>query len=505
MIPDILAERYASKEIKQIWSAEGKILLERDLWIAVMKAQKELGLDIPQEAIDAYERVKNNIRIDEINKREKITRHDVKARIEEFCSLAGFEHIHKGMTSRDLTECVEQLQCYKSLEVIRTKAVAALSLLSKKAFAYKGEIIAARTHNVIAQLTTFGKRLAEFGEDFLRAVENVQSLIDSYPVRGIKGAVGTQLDQLTLFDGNADKAVLLDEKIRKFLGIGRAFGATGQVYPRTLDYEVASRLYQLASGPSSFAKTLRIMAGAELASEGFAKGQTGSSAMPHKMNSRSCERINGFHVILRGFAEMAAGLAGDQWNEGDVSCSVVRRVMLPGMFFAIDGLLETFITVLNQMKVNSAVIAAECRKYMPFLLTTTVMMNAVKKGMGREDGTLLRPPTICAPGKYPKTTFSPALPPTRECRSTPPNLKKSAKRVPPQPASPKPRRRIFAGGPTSGPSASRKPSDTARNPFYKNAFRTDIKRRIPKIFLGVAAFRESGLNSIKIFKGLKIP
>ena len=385
MIPDILAERYASKEIKQIWSAEGKILLERDLWIAVMKAQKELGLDIPQEAIDAYERVKNNIRIDEINKREKITRHDVKARIEEFCNLAGFEHIHKGMTSRDLTECVEQLQCYKSLEVIRTKAVAALSLLSKKAFAYKGEIIAARTHNVIAQLTTFGKRLAEFGEDFLRAVENVQSLIDSYPVRGIKGAVGTQLDQLTLFDGNADKAVLLDEKIRKFLGIGRAFGATGQVYPRTLDYEVASRLYQLASGPSSFAKTLRIMAGAELASEGFAKGQTGSSAMPHKMNSRSCERINGFHVILRGFAEMAAGLAGDQWNEGDVSCSVVRRVMLPGMFFAIDGLLETFITVLNQMKVNSAVIAAECRKYMPFLLTTTVMMNAVKKGMGRED------------------------------------------------------------------------------------------------------------------------
>ena len=179
MIPDILAERYASKEIKQIWSAEGKILLERDLWIAVMKAQKELGLDIPQEAIDAYERVKNNIRIDDINKREKVTRHDVKARIEEFCSLAGFEHIHKGMTSRDLTECVEQLQCYKSLEVIRTKAVAALSLLSKKAFAYKGEIIAARTHNVIAQLTTFGKRLAEFGEDFLRAVENVQSLIDS--------------------------------------------------------------------------------------------------------------------------------------------------------------------------------------------------------------------------------------------------------------------------------------------------------------------------------------
>ena len=341
MIPDILAERYASKALKDIWSAEGKILLERNLWIAVMKAQKELGLDIPQEAIDAYERVKTNIRIDEINKREKITRHDVKARIEEFCELAGFEHIHKGMTSRDLTECVEQLQVYESLKVIKIKAIAAILLLSKAARKHKATVLAARTHNVIAQLTTVGKRLAEYGEDTLRAIENLDALIATYPVRGLKGAVGTQLDQLTLFDGDASKALKLDEMVRKHLGINRAIGATGQVYPRTLDYECVSRLYQLGAGASSFAKTLRIMAGAEL--------------------------------------------AGDQWNEGDVSCSVVRRVVLPDSFFAIDGLLETFITILNQMTINTAVIAAECRKYMPFLLTTTIMMNAVKKGIGRED------------------------------------------------------------------------------------------------------------------------
>ena len=385
MIPDVLAERYASAALKKIWSAEGRILLERNLWIAVMKAQKELGLDIPQEAIDAYEKVKETIRMDEIKRREKITRHDVKARIEEFCELAGFEHIHKGMTSRDLTECVEQLQVYESLKLIRVKAVAALSMLSKIAREHKATILAARTHNVIAQLTTFGKRLAEFGEDTLRAVENLDSLINTSAVRGLKGAVGTQLDQLTLFGGDRSKAVALDEKVRKHLGISRVIGATGQVYPRALDYECVSRLYQLGAGASSFAKTLRIMAGAELASEGFAKGQTGSSAMPHKMNSRSCERINGFHVILRGYLEMAASLAGDQWNEGDVSCSVVRRVVLPDSFFAIDGLLETFATVLGQMKVNTAVIAAECRKYMPFLLTTTILMNAVKKGIGRED------------------------------------------------------------------------------------------------------------------------
>lgn len=385
IIADVLAERYASESIKNIWSAEGKILLERELWIAVMRAQKQLGLDIPQDAIDAYERVKNNIDVESIKKREKITRHDVKARIEEFCDLAGFEHIHKGMTSRDLTECVEQLQVFKSLEIIQVKAVAALGAFKSYAEKYADFPYAARTHNVIAQLTTLGKRFAMFGEDLLRAVEQLQQLIDTYPVRGIKGAIGTQLDQLTLFNGDIQKAQKLNEIILNHLGISNSFGATGQVYPRSLDYETVSRLYQIGSGPSSFAKTLRIMAGQELAGEGFAKGQTGSSAMPHKMNSRSCERLNGFMVILRGLLEMGASLAGDQWNEGDVSCSVVRRVMLPDSFFAIDGLLETFLTITRQMEVNEAVIKAERIKYMPFLLTTTVMMQAVKNGMGRED------------------------------------------------------------------------------------------------------------------------
>lgn len=385
IIADVLAERYASQRIREIWSAEGKILLERELWIAVMRAQKQLGLDIPEEAIEAYERVKNQIDVESIKRREKVTRHDVKARIEEFCDLAGYEHIHKGMTSRDLTECVEQLQVYKSLEVILIKSVSALGAFKMYAEKYADFPYAARTHNVIAQLTTLGKRFAMFGEDMIRAVEQLQQLIDTYPVRGIKGAIGTQLDQLTLFNGDAAKAKKLNEIILNHLGISNSFGATGQVYPRSLDFETVSRLYQIASGPSSFAKTLRIMAGHELAGEGFAKGQTGSSAMPHKMNSRSCERLNGFVVILRGFLEMGASLAGDQWNEGDVSCSVVRRVMLPGSFFAIDGLLETFLTIARQMEINTAVIEAECDKYMPFLLTTTVMMQAVKNGMGRED------------------------------------------------------------------------------------------------------------------------
>jgi len=177
----------------------------------------------------------------------------------------------------------------------------------------------------------------------------------------------------------------LEGRILDHLGVGAAFDTVGQVYPRGLDFEVVSVFVRLASGPSSFAKTLRIMAGHELASEGFAKGQVGSSAMPHKMNSRSCERLNGFSAILKGYLTMAAELSGDQWNEGDVSCSVVRRVFLPDSFYAIDGLIDTFLTILNQMEVYPAVIDLENQRYGPFLSTTTMLMEAVKAGAGREE------------------------------------------------------------------------------------------------------------------------
>jgi adenylosuccinate lyase len=384
MIPNILAERYASNAMTAIWSAEGRIILEREFWIAVMRGQRELGLDIPAAAINDYETAKDKVDLTSIMQREKVTRHDVKARIEEFCELAGHEQIHKGMTSRDLTENVEQLQVFRSLELIRDKSVAILKRIRARAMSYRDLTITARTHNVAAQPTTFGKRMAMFGEEMLVGFESLQRLIETYPVRGIKGAVGTQMDQLSLFGGDAEKVAELENKIARHLGISRQFTNVGQVYPRSLDFQTVSVLHQLASAPSSICKTLRLMAGHETASEGFSKGQTGSSAMPHKMNSRSCERVNGMHVLLKGYLTMAAALAGDQWNEGDVSCSVVRRVMLPDTFFAMDGLFETFLTILDQMDVYPAVIALENQHFLPFLLTTSIMMEAVKAGVGRE-------------------------------------------------------------------------------------------------------------------------
>ena len=384
MIPNVLAERYATPAMQAIWSATGRIVLEREFWIAVMKAQRELGLDIPPEAITAYEAARERVDPASIMAREKITRHDVKARIEEFNELAGHEQVHKGLTSRDLTENVEQLQVYRGLQLVRDKTVAVLRRLRERAEQWTDLVLTARTHNVAAQPTTLGKRMAMFGEELIGGLAVLDNVIASYAVRGLKGAVGTQMDQLSLFDGDAEKVAELERRVVAHLGLPAVWVNVGQVYPRSLDFRVVAALTELASGPSSFCKTLRLMAGHETASEGFAPGQTGSSAMPHKMNSRSCERVNGFHVILKGYLAMAAGLAGEQWNEGDVSCSVVRRVMLPDAFFAMDGLLETFLTILDQLDAYPAVIGAETAHYLPFLMTTTILMEAVKAGVGRE-------------------------------------------------------------------------------------------------------------------------
>jgi len=384
-VPNVLAERYASAPVRALWSPSGRIRLERELWLAVLRAQRDLGLDIPAEAIAAYEHALPEIDLDAIAERERITRHDVKARLEDFNMRAGWEKIHQGMTSRDLTENVEQLQLWRSLALLRDKAIAALARVATLARTHRDTVLTARTHNVPAQPSTLGKRLAMFGEELLRATTALQTFLDGYPLRGLQGAVGTQIDQLSLFDGDRTRAAALQDRVRTHLGLGGSWNAVGQVYPRSLDFEAVALLVQLGSGPASFARTLRLMAGHELADEGFAKGQTGSSAMPHKVNARSCERVDGLHLILKGHLTMAAGLAGDQWNEGDVACSVVRRVVLPDACFATDGLFETFLTVLDQMNVHPAVIARENARHLPFLATTTVLMAAVKAGAGREE------------------------------------------------------------------------------------------------------------------------
>jgi adenylosuccinate lyase len=384
LVPDVLAARYASPELVNLWSPEEKVRAERRLWLAVLRAQRDLGVAVPDGALEAYERVLDRVDLASIADRERVTRHDVKARIEEFSALAGHEHIHKGMTSRDLTENVEQLQIRRSLELVRDRMVAALARLARLATSYEDLVIAGRSHNVPAQATTLGKRFASAAEELLISYERVDELIARYPLRGIKGPVGTAADQLALFDGDAAKVEELDRRVARHLGFDRILGSVGQVYPRSLDLDVLAALAQAVAAPSNLATGIRLMVGHELVTEGFRAGQVGSSAMPHKMNTRSSERVNGLAVVVRGYLHMVGELAGDQWNEGDVSCSVVRRVALPDAFFATDGLFQTFLTVLDEFGAYPAVIGRELDRYLPFLATTKVLVGAVRKGVGRE-------------------------------------------------------------------------------------------------------------------------
>ncbi len=383
-IPNVLSGRYASDAMNDIWSPSAKILLERRLWIAVMNAQAALGLSIPVSAIADYESMIEQVDLQSIADRERVTKHDVKARIEEFNAVAGHEFIHLGMTSRDLTENVEQLQVRDALLLVQFKVVAALQRLASLAITYSETAITGRSHNVPAQTTTLGKRFASAADELLVAYDRIDDLIARYPLRGIKGPVGTAQDMLDLLDGDTAKLVELEASIAGHLGFERLLDSVGQVYPRSLDFDVIAALVQVAAAPSSLATTIRLMAGLDLVTEGFRPGQVGSSAMPHKMNSRSCERVNGFAVLLRGYLTMTAELAGSQWNEGDVSCSVVRRVALPDSFFAIDGLFETFLTVLDDFGAFPAVIDRELDRYLPFLATTKILMASVRGGVGRE-------------------------------------------------------------------------------------------------------------------------
>ncbi|MGA0867131.1 MAG: adenylosuccinate lyase, partial [Candidatus Nanopelagicaceae bacterium] len=379
MITNVLAERYASRSMRDIWSRESKIRMEREFWISVMKIQSRLGMKISDDTIRKYESVVKSIDIESIDRRERSLRHDVKARIEEFNSLAGLELIHLGMTSRDLTENVEMVQIKESLSLIRSEVLGILNLLSDRMEEFSDLVMVGRSHNVTAQLTTFGKRLATVAEELLFALEHLDSLISRLPLRGIRGPVGTGQDLIDLL---GDKSEELEREVAKSLGFNRVLHSTGQIYPRSIDFEVISTLVQLAAAPSNLATLIRLMSGHGLITEGFKDGQVGSSAMPHKMNARSSERINGLAVVLKGHLSMVSEISGDQWNEGDVSCSVVRRVALPDAFFTLDGILQTLATILNEMKLFEEAIAREVEAELPFTSTTHLLMEAVKRGLG---------------------------------------------------------------------------------------------------------------------------
>jgi adenylosuccinate lyase len=377
----IVGKRYASSQMQNIWSAETKVLKERELWIAVMRAQAKLGIDISSEVIAAYESVKTKIDLSSIERREAELKHDVKARIEEFNALSGHQRIHLGLTSRDITENIEGWQIKTSLELTLSSSARLLEELAKKIESYSDLAIVGRTHNVPAQLTTLGRRFASWGEEFLIALENLETLHTNFRVKGIKGAIGTGSDLKALHSDNWQE---VERAVTDELGTEKTLIAPSQIYPRSLDFQVVASLYQLAAPIALIATNIRLMAGLGLLSEGKADGQVGSSAMPHKNNPRLSERVNGLFILLKGYLTMVSEISGDQWNEGDVSESVVRRVALADSFYTIDAILRSMKKILSELQVNESAISMEVDREIEYLLSSKVLLIASQKGVGRE-------------------------------------------------------------------------------------------------------------------------
>ena len=382
-IPNVLADRYASPQLTQLWTQQSQIVRERQLWLTVLRTQIKLGYPASASVVADYERVVDQVDLESIRKRELRLRHDVMAGIEEFNALAGHETIHVGLTSRDVTENVQQQTIRDSLVIIRDRLIAALARIEKLSGRFRDQAVVGRSHNVPAQVTTLGKRFATVGEELLLGLSAMDHLIDDYPLRGIKGPMGTSADQLQILNGESGVAAL-EQAVAGALGFDHVLGSVGQVYPRSLDLAVVDVLIRATAPLSSLATTIRLMAGTGQASEGFADGQAGSSAMPHKMNARTCERVHGLYAVLGGSHEQLAAVVGDQWYEGDVTCSVVRRVAIPNAFFAADGLILSMLGVLDAFEAFPEVIAAELKRYLPFLATSRILMAAVEDGAGRE-------------------------------------------------------------------------------------------------------------------------
>jgi adenylosuccinate lyase len=384
VIANVLADRYASVPMLELWTDEARVLRERRFWISILKSQIDHGYDAPADAVKDYERVQDSVDLASIRTRELRLGHDVMARIEEFNALAGHQVIHVGLTSRDVTENTEQAAIRSSLDLIRDRLLVALARVADLAARHRDLPIAGRSHNVPAQVTTLGKRFATAGEELILGIEAIEDLQSRYQMRGVKGPMGTSQDQLQLLGNDPAAVDALEQEIARELGFEHVFGSVGQVYPRSLDLAVVDALIRALSPLASLATTIRLMAGGGQASEGFAKGRVGSSAMPHKMNASRCERIAGLYAVLGGSHAQLAAITGVQWYEGDVTCSVVRRVALPNAFFAADGLLQTALSVLGSFEAYPAVIERELKTYLPFLATSRILMAAVTKGAGRE-------------------------------------------------------------------------------------------------------------------------
>lgn len=376
-----LSARYASKEMKYIFSPDKKFRTWRKLWIALAESEKELGLPITQEQIDELKAHADDINYEVAQEREKIVRHDVMSHVYAYgvqCPNAkGI--IHLGATSCYVGDNTDIIIMTEGLKLIRNKLITVIRNLSKFADEYKALPTLAFTHFQPAQPTTVGKRATLWLQELLMDLEDVEYQLSKAKLLGSKGTTGTQASFLELFDGDHEKCKMLDRKIAEKMGYKACFPVSGQTYSRKLDSQFLNVLAGIAQSAAKFSNDVRLLQHLKEVEEPFEKNQIGSSAMAYKRNPMRSERIGSLSRyvmvdVLNGYFTTAT-----QWFERTLDDSANKRLSVPEAFLAVDGILSLYANVADGLVVYPKVIEQRLRKELPFMATENIMMDAVKK------------------------------------------------------------------------------------------------------------------------------
>jgi len=382
-----LAARYASKVMQENFSARRRALVWRDLWIALAESERELGLEISEEQLQALQDAREDLDLERVAELERELRHDVMAHVHAFGEKAPAAQgiLHLGATSCYVADGADLVLIQEGLRIVRARIVGVARALNDFCREQRDQPILGFTHFQPAQPTTLGKRAALWLQDFLLDLEEVESLLDRLPFRGVKGTTGTQASFLQLFDGDHDKVRQLDRMVTERMGFTRSVAVCGQTYPRKWDGLVLHALAGLAASAAKFAVDIRLLAHRREVEEPFGKKQIGSSAMPYKRNPMRSERIGALARYLLHLAPNGLDTAANQWLERTLDDSANRRLAIPESFLAADAILQLVQDVASGLVVYPRVIGNMLDQEMPFMATETILMAASQAGGDRQE------------------------------------------------------------------------------------------------------------------------
>lgn len=381
-----LSSRYASNKMQYIFSPDKKFSTWRRLWIALARAEMELGLPVTQEQIDQMEAHITDIDYELAAQKERELRHDVMAHIHTYgtqCPKA-MPIIHLGATSCYVGDNTDVIIMREGLELVRDKLVRVLNALSQFADKYKALPTLGFTHFQSAQLVTVGKRATLWMNDLLQDLEEVEYRISTLKLLGCKGTTGTQASFLELFEGDHEKCKELDHRIAREMGFGATVPVSGQTYSRKVDAAILSTLSGVAQSACKFATDLRLLCHLKEVEEPFERNQIGSSAMPYKRNPMRCERICSLARYVIADAANPAYTTATQWFERTLDDSANKRISVPEAFLAVDAILNIYENVASGLIVHEKVIEKHIMEELPFMASENIMMDAVKRGGNRQ-------------------------------------------------------------------------------------------------------------------------